>query len=54
MPVTGSQIKLCTEELSLYRKYQTVIHNDDGPDATELEEFLIASPLEVYYPNVYV
>lgn len=51
LPVAGNQQKLCTEELSLFRRYQTVIHNDDEPSATEFEEFLISSPLEVHFPN---
>lgn len=51
LPVAGNEQKLCTEELFLFRKYQTVIHNDDEPTATEFEEFLINSPLEVHYPN---
>lgn len=56
LPVTGNQRKLCTEELSLFRRYQTVIHNDDEPSATEFEEFLISSPLEVlhFHPQLSV
>lgn len=52
LPVAGNQQQLCTEELSLYRSYQTVIHNDDEPSASEFEEFLISSPLEVHFPKL--
>ncbi|XP_037033813.1 arginyl-tRNA--protein transferase 1 isoform X2 [Bradysia coprophila] len=46
LAVAGNQRKLSAEELSLYKRYQTVIHNDDEPSASEFEDFLISSPLE--------
>lgn len=51
LPVAGNQQKLRSDEFSLFRRYQTIIHNDEEPSATEFEEFLISSPLEVHYPS---
>uniref|UniRef100_A0A336LEQ1 CSON008175 protein n=1 Tax=Culicoides sonorensis TaxID=179676 RepID=A0A336LEQ1_CULSO len=36
-------------EYDLYKKYQTVIHDDPPSDFSEFEEFLVSSPLEVQH-----